>query len=122
MTPVLRLAAHLTIQGQIIVPDFGFYARDCHASLIRENRLIAGVYTLSELNSKLRQMCLLMEKGGSSVRYDGRGGLGDVRRPHPGHQRVWCVRTKADVSLTVDYCEPRATFRPCHCCCVQEQR
>lgn len=25
MTPVLRLAAHLTIQGQIIVPDFGFY-------------------------------------------------------------------------------------------------
>jgi hypothetical protein len=25
-------------KGQIIVPDFGFYARDFHASLIREKR------------------------------------------------------------------------------------
>jgi hypothetical protein len=48
-------------KAQIIVPDFGFYARDFHASLIRENRLIAGVYTLAELDKKLRQMCLLME-------------------------------------------------------------
>jgi hypothetical protein len=29
--------------GQIVVPDFGFYGRDHHAALIREERLIAGV-------------------------------------------------------------------------------
>jgi hypothetical protein len=46
------------------VPDFGFYARDVHSSLIRENRLIAGVHTLSELDDDLRDMCLLMEKVG----------------------------------------------------------
>jgi len=47
------------------VPDFGFYARDFHASLIREKRLIAGVYySLSELEPRLRHRCLLMEKVG----------------------------------------------------------
>jgi hypothetical protein len=49
-------------KGQIIVPDFGFYARDFHASLVRQNRLIAGIYSLSELDKKLRQLCLLMPK------------------------------------------------------------
>jgi hypothetical protein len=49
-------------KGQIIVPDFGFYARNFHTSLIREDRLIAGVYTLSELDEKLRHQCLLNEK------------------------------------------------------------
>ena len=29
---------------------------------IRENRLIAGVYALSELDEKMRQLCLLMEE------------------------------------------------------------
>lgn len=50
--------------GQIIVPDFGFYGQEQHTSLIRQNRLVAGVYTLSELEPKLRQMCLLMPKTG----------------------------------------------------------
>jgi hypothetical protein len=30
--------------------------------LIRESRLIAGVYTLSEVDEKMRQLCLLMEE------------------------------------------------------------
>ena len=30
-------------KGQIIVPDFGFYGREAHVSLLRENRLMAGV-------------------------------------------------------------------------------
>lgn len=49
-------------EGQVIIPDFGFYARDFHAALIRQNRLVAGLYTLSELEPKLRQLCLLMPK------------------------------------------------------------
>ncbi|MBR1214616.1 hypothetical protein [Bradyrhizobium sp. JYMT SZCCT0180] len=57
-------------KGQIIVPDFGFYARDFHASLIREGRLIAGVYTLSELDKRLREMCLLMETEASRCTYE----------------------------------------------------
>jgi hypothetical protein len=52
-------------KGQIILPDAGFYLRPFHASLIRENRLMAGVNTLSELDkSGLRDMCLLMDKMG----------------------------------------------------------
>jgi hypothetical protein len=57
-------------KGQVIVPDFGFSARDFHSYLIRENRLIAGVYSLSELNPKLQQMCLLMEKEAAQCTYD----------------------------------------------------
>lgn len=56
--------------GQIIVPDFGFYARDFHASLFRENRLIAGVYSLSELNPKMRNLALLVEKTGRQCTFD----------------------------------------------------
>ena len=47
-------------KGQIVIEDFGFYAREHHATLIREERLIAGVYTLSELPEKLRERASLM--------------------------------------------------------------
>jgi hypothetical protein len=57
-------------KGQIIIPDFGFYVRDFHSSLIRENRLIAGVYSLSELEKQMRHMCLLMEKVGQQCTWD----------------------------------------------------
>jgi hypothetical protein len=58
-------------KGQVIVPDFGFYGRDAHASLIRENRLIAGVNTLAELPVKLRQNVLLIsDKTGSGATAD----------------------------------------------------
>jgi hypothetical protein len=33
-------------KGPIVIEDFGCYARDHHAALTRQNRLIAGVYTL----------------------------------------------------------------------------
>lgn len=45
-------------QGHIIVPDFGFYGRDFHSSLIRQNRLTAGVQFLSELSPFLQQLVL----------------------------------------------------------------
>lgn len=48
-------------KGQIIVPDFGFYGRDVHLSLIRQERLIAGVNFLDELPTKLRQGVLLIK-------------------------------------------------------------
>ncbi len=55
---------------QVIIPDFGFYARDFHSALIREDRLIAGVYTLSELEPTLRHLCLLMEKTGMQCTFE----------------------------------------------------
>jgi hypothetical protein len=64
----LFLMAHF--KGQIIVPDFGFYGRDAHVSLIREGRLIAGVNTLAELSPRLRQAVLLIkckEASGATV-------------------------------------------------------
>jgi hypothetical protein len=55
----LLLMSHY--RGQLVIPDFGFYGRDMHVSLIEENRLIAGVNTLNELPPKLRQGVLSIE-------------------------------------------------------------
>lgn len=58
-------------KGQVVVPDFGFFGRELHVSLIRENRLVAGVYTLSELPPKLRQAVLLIEnRNGRRMTWD----------------------------------------------------
>lgn len=45
-------------QGQIIVPDGGFYLRDFHMSVIRQNRLTAGLTFLEEVPVRLRQALL----------------------------------------------------------------
>jgi hypothetical protein len=58
---VLGLLLMSHAKGQIVVPDFGFYGRDIHSRLIREERLVAGVNTLNELPPKLRQMALLIK-------------------------------------------------------------
>jgi hypothetical protein len=49
-------------KGQTVIEDFGFYAREHLSALIRQERLIAGVYTLSELPEKLRDRAMLMPK------------------------------------------------------------
>lgn len=64
----LFLMAHF--KGQVVVPNFGFYGREGHVSLIRERRLVAGVNTLNELTPKLRQAVLLIkdkEAAGATV-------------------------------------------------------
>lgn len=48
-------------QGQIVIPDGGFYLKDTHVSLIRENRLIAATRFLDELPKQLRRAVLLIE-------------------------------------------------------------
>jgi len=55
----LFLMAHY--KGQIVVPDFGFYGRDAHVSLIREQRLMAAVRFLDELPQQLRRSVLLIK-------------------------------------------------------------
>lgn len=47
-------------KGQIIVPDFGFYGAKHHSSLIRQERLIAGINFLDEA-PKLKNQLLLIE-------------------------------------------------------------
>ena len=42
-------------KGQLVVPDLGFYGRDSHLSLVREDRLIGGVNFLAELPDGLRR-------------------------------------------------------------------
>jgi hypothetical protein len=65
----LLLISHFN--GQLVVPDFGFYGRDAHLSLIREERLIAGVNYLGELSPKLRRGVMLMqERVGSGAIYE----------------------------------------------------
>jgi hypothetical protein len=60
---VLGLFLMAEFKGQIVVPHFGFYARPFHADLIEEERLIAGVRALSQINDDaLRDQCLLIEE------------------------------------------------------------
>jgi hypothetical protein len=49
-----RRQAH-QFTGQIMVEDFGCYARPFHTRLIREAWVITGLHVLSELDDKLRQ-------------------------------------------------------------------
>jgi hypothetical protein len=44
--------------GLAIFPDFGFYGRDFHTSLIRENRLVASLNSLSEVSAPMQQALL----------------------------------------------------------------
>ncbi|MFN3658190.1 MAG: hypothetical protein ACK4UO_13115 [Pseudolabrys sp.] len=57
------LAAFLIgqFQGQVVVPDLGFYGREMHTALIRQNRLIAAVNFLGELPAKLQQAALTIK-------------------------------------------------------------
>lgn len=48
-------------KGQVIVPDFGFYGRDFHTSLIRQNRLVAGLNYLGELPLSLQRAVLTIK-------------------------------------------------------------
>lgn len=47
-------------KGHVVVPDFGFYGAKHHLSLMRQNRLVAGVNFLAE--SPLRNSLLLIEQ------------------------------------------------------------
>lgn len=69
---VLGLVLIGHFKGQVVVPDFGFYGRDAHISLIRENRLIAGVNFLDELPPKLRRATLLIKdkRGAGAIAQD----------------------------------------------------
>ena len=71
-------------KGQIIIPDFGFYARDGHASLLREERLMAGVNSLSELPPNLRRQTLLVKhKEASGATYEDAAVLAQYARLMP---------------------------------------
>jgi hypothetical protein len=48
-------------KGHIIIPDFGFYGRPLHLSLIRQNRLTVGLRYLAELPLQLQQAVLTIE-------------------------------------------------------------
>lgn len=48
-------------QGQVYIPDFGFYGRDYFASLLRQNRFILGVDFLAALPVKLQQAVLAIK-------------------------------------------------------------
>lgn len=68
---VLALLLIGQAKGHIVVPDFGFYGRPLHTTLIRQDRLIAGVNFLSELEPKLRQAALLIpDKDGRQCTFE----------------------------------------------------
>jgi hypothetical protein len=82
---VLGLVLMAHFKGQVIVPDFGFYGREAHISLVREDRLVAGVNTLAELTPKLRQSVLLIpQKIPSGTTYEDAETLAKYDRLSPG--------------------------------------
>src|ERR1700712_712248 len=75
-------------KGQVIIPDFGFYGREVHVSLIRENRLVAGVNFLGELAPRLRNATLLIEdREANGALFDDAVVLAQLAglRPDPSH-------------------------------------
>jgi len=58
------IASMLAIRhpGQIIISDFGRYARNFHLQLMDENRLSIGLNRLSELDEDMRESVLLFEE------------------------------------------------------------
>ena len=81
-------------RSQIIIPDFGFYARSFHTAPIREERLLAGVNTLSELEPKLRNMCLLMDKVGRRCTFADAQTLAEYAGLVPERDRADCDYNK----------------------------
>jgi hypothetical protein len=75
-------------KGQVVVPDFGFYGRETHVSLIRENRLVVGVNFLGELSPKLRNATLLIEyREASGALFDDAVVLAQLAGLRPDHSR-----------------------------------
>jgi HEPN domain-containing protein len=52
-----------------VIEDFGCYARPFHTALIRDERLIAGIYTFSELPENLRDRAMQMPMVGKGCIY-----------------------------------------------------
>lgn len=48
-------------RGNVVIPDFGFYACPIHSALLRENRLIAGINSFDEVPT-FKQRLLLAQK------------------------------------------------------------
>ncbi len=86
-----KIVANILIsqfKDQVVIEDFGSYARDFHAKLIRQERLIAGVYTLAELGEpkdKFRQLCMRMEMEGRCCTYDDAVELAKYQCDYPPH-------------------------------------
>lgn len=51
--------------GTVVIPDFGFYACKFHSSLIRQNRLIAGLNSFDEVPAFKSQLLMIDTKMGS---------------------------------------------------------
>jgi len=67
-------------QGQFVIPDFGFYVRETHVSLLHQNRLIVGINFLSDLPPKLRQFALLNKTVPSGTSFSDAEQLAEVAR------------------------------------------
>jgi hypothetical protein len=97
-------------KGQIVNEDFGCSARPFHSSL---NRLIAGVFTLAELDDKLRQMCLLMETEAAGCNYEDAEVLAKYEGHVPGTNafNALCDGRWQDSALKTEDCGWRAGHR-----------
>lgn len=68
---VLGLLLIAQFKGIVVVPDGGFYLRDAHRSLLRQDRLIVGLNHLGEVSDKLRDALLLVrDKVARGALYD----------------------------------------------------
>lgn len=94
---VLGLVIMAHYKGQLVVPDFGFYGREAHASLVGEGRLIAGVNKLSELSPRPRQTVLSMnDRAGSSAVFEDAETLAPYAGLQPQDRRVQGFRDRHD--------------------------
>ncbi len=71
----------------VVVPDFGFYGRKSHISLIRQNRLLAGVNFLDESPLK-NELLLIDKKSASRCTYSDAKTLAEYRGLFPDPSKV----------------------------------
>lgn len=71
----------------VIIPDFGFYGRKSHVTLIRQNRLIAGLNFLDESPLK-NELLLIDKKSASRCTYSDAKTLAEYRGLFPDPNRV----------------------------------
>lgn len=56
--------------GLVVIPDFGFYAHPGHIAIIRQGRLVAGIYSFDEVPAFRSQLLLMPDRIPSHCTYN----------------------------------------------------
>lgn len=86
--------------GPVVIPDLGFYQTRFHTSLIRQDRLIAGINSFDEVPERRNQLLLIRDKEPSQCTAEDAKVLALYAGLEPGTNRyndfIWSAISAAD--------------------------